>query len=243
MANGNDDDDIIDLTERKVDGASLNQYSLTKSLQDKVDKNMASVVVPKTADQIMKEYTTKIKQAHFLQPEKFDDIGEALIANRANIDRTAQQFGLRPHDLRILIRSEPILWAYWEIAYQEVKGLVDSKVLDILEREGDDQDKTVILAVFKTLYGGRAKGGYNPNEFGLVGYGDPVASKQRDAVQEDVDKDRESKVNVILQFNDRTVEIDGSRTVASIMLDKEEEDYVDAEECPLDSDEESDDDY
>lgn len=209
MVNSKEDDEFL--------GAeSVDMYSLTKHMQRQSDNELVNVNQAKTTDQVLKDVAYAVKAKHQLEIDSFEEIGVALIANKANIKKTAKQFKMDATELRMLIRVEPILNAYWRAAYHEVKALVDDKVIELLEA---GEDKDILKEVFRKMYAGRKMGGYNINELGGIGYGDAMAAEQQQHIKHDIEAEANSKHTIIIEFDTKTIELNNDSTVEGQLLD------------------------
>lgn len=206
----------------------IDEHSLTRPLQDKVDKDFGRTGQPVTGEQVLKMLDQKIRLKINLTPELIEEIGLSLIMNKANVNLVADEFHLEPYELRMLIKTEPVLAAYWSQAYVEIKSMVDSKVLARIEAGDDDWLKEVA----KMMYRGRDKGAYNPNELGLLGYDDKMAQQQAEAVKDETSKGGEQTVNLV--FGEVTIRLGKGQSAVDALLQEVEKDYIDAEEVDED---------
>lgn len=125
--------------------------------------------------------------------ENLHKIGEALVTELGDVEAVAEEFDIPIATLQYLIHSQYTLRVYWEIAFNQIKTMSDSRLLRRLKAG----DKKANELIHKTLYVGRARGGYNPNEFGALGYEDTIAERQKQHVSKDTEK---SEVVVNINF-------------------------------------------
>lgn len=209
------DCNIIELKE-------VDEYRLTRIDQKTADLEMVKVSTSRDPAQLLADLNYKIKHKYMLTTlQKFEEIGEKLIENSANVSKTAHFFLMDAHELRTLIRTEPILYAYWQHAFRGLKSLVDDKVIELLE-EGD---KRMIQIVYKNMYAGRGRGGYNPNEFGLSGYDDPLSAEQHEAVKADIEGGNPDGKTIVMNFGSSTVVVKDGESVHNALI----ESFIDAD--------------
>lgn len=182
------------LEERKLLGdGGLGQDEIV----DFIEKELKDVPVPEEEDvvrEITANYLLRVNFSELTTDDKLNEIGTMLIDTFGDMKATANYFGISISTLRILIQSQYVLTEYWKEALKGIKNLADSEVLQLV-KEGD---KWAIGMLHKTLYKGRAKGGYNPNEFGTLGYDDETAKINQDHIKDDVDK---GTPQIVIQFS------------------------------------------
>lgn len=217
----NNDDELLSI--ENVD--ALDIYSLTSEIQRKANNELVNVNQAKSTDQVMSDVAYAIKAKHQLEISNYDEIGVALIVNRANIQKTARQFKLDPTELRMLIRTEPILHGYWRAAYHEIKALTDDRVIELLE-QGGEENKDILKMVYNKFYSGRKNGGYNPNELGAIGYKDPAAIEQQEEIKKDLEQE-DNKYTVIIEFAEKAVTLNDEESVEGQLLESIDVDELD----------------
>lgn len=193
--------DAPDLAQQMLeDDGNLGQRQLAGKLIRSAIGHDAQITEKLDAmDEVSQYYLMQANYPKLLQDDNLHEIGQALMENYANLKKTATQFNIKVATLRILIESQFIVKSYWEKAVHLIKNLSDSEVLEAVT-EGD---KEMTKMLHRTLYKGRKQGGYNPNEFGALGYTDEVAEKQTEHVAKDTE-DKEQNVTININFVDKS---------------------------------------
>ena len=159
-----------------------------------------------------------------LDDDAIDRIGFTLLRYYGSIEMAAEYLELRAAQLTYLIANNIELQEYHKLAHTGLKQLTDANVIEELMREKHQKNKPFTKMVYKQIYKGRDKGGYNPAEIGTSGYGDKLSEELASITRKDMDK---SKIVVNFNFKQRPIKeddfVDGEVLTVADLLEAETE--------------------